>query len=66
MSSNSLVLTDRQARDVESEIADLDHALSSEQTLKELISGLPQQVLGGVRRSLATERRELLREGEAG
>jgi HTH-type transcriptional regulator/antitoxin HigA len=59
MSSNSLVLTDRQARDVESEIADLDHALSSEQTLKELISGLPQQVLGGVRRSLATERREL-------
>jgi HTH-type transcriptional regulator/antitoxin HigA len=53
------VLTDRQAREVEAEIAELDGALSSEQTLKALVSGLPREVIGGVRRSLATERREL-------
>lgn len=54
-----LVLTDRQAREVEAEIGDLDAALSSEQTLRSLVSGLPREVIGGVRRSLTTERREL-------
>lgn len=55
----SLISTDRQARETEAEIAQLDEALSSEQTLREIVSGLPQQVVNGVRRSLATERREL-------
>jgi HTH-type transcriptional regulator / antitoxin HigA len=59
MPANLLVLTDRHAREVEAEIADLDCALSSEQTLKALVSGLPQAVIGDIRRSLATERREL-------
>jgi len=58
----SLISTDRQARETEAKIAELDEALSSEQTLKEIVSGLPRQVVDGVRRSLATERREL---GEA-
>lgn len=59
MPTNPLVLTDRQARDVEAELTDLDNALSSEQALKALVAGLPQQVVDGLRRSLATERREL-------
>lgn len=62
MPTTPLVLTDWQAREVEAELAELDRALSSEQALKALVTGLPQQVVGGVRRSLATERREL---GEA-
>ena len=59
MVMNILVSTDRQAREIEADIADLDTALSSEQTLKAIVSGLPQVVVEGVRRSLATERREL-------
>lgn len=59
MPTSPLVLTDRQAREVEAEIAELDGALSSEQTLRALVSGLPREVISGVRRSLATERREL-------
>lgn len=59
MLTNTLVLTDRQAREVETELAELDHALSSEQALKALVTGLPQQVISGVQRSLTTERREL-------
>lgn len=59
MPANFLVLTDRQAREVEADIAELDDALSSEQVLKALVTGLPQQVVSGLRRSLATERREL-------
>ena len=59
MFTSPLVLTDRQAREVEAEIGDLDAALSSEQTLRSLVAGLPREVIGGVRRSLTTERREL-------
>lgn len=62
MVTTALIATDRQARETEAEIAELDAALSSEQTLKALVSGLPPVVVEGVRRSLATERREL---GEA-
>lgn len=62
MTANPLVLTDWQAREVEAELAELDRAVSSEEALKALVTGLPQQVVDGVRRSLATERREL---GEA-
>ncbi|WP_449229765.1 helix-turn-helix transcriptional regulator, partial [Azospirillum doebereinerae] len=42
-------------------IAELDHALSSEQVLKSIVSGFPQEVIDGVLRSLTTERRELAR-----
>lgn len=59
MAGASLISTDRQAREAEAEITALDFALSSEQTLKEIVTGLPRQVVDGVRRALATERREL-------
>lgn len=59
MVTNVLVATDRQVRDIEAQIAELDAALSSEETLKAIVAGLPQEVVEGVRRSLATERREL-------
>lgn len=40
-------------------IAELDHALSSEQVLRSVVEGFPQEVVEVVRRSLTTERREL-------
>lgn len=55
-----LVSNDRQARDADAVVAELDRALSSDQALAAIVSGLPPQVVSGVRRSLATERRELL------
>lgn len=59
MALRSLIATDRQAREAEGAVAELDHALSSEQALKSIVSGLPNEVIDGVRRSLKTERREL-------
>jgi HTH-type transcriptional regulator/antitoxin HigA len=59
MVTTALIATERQARETEAELAELDVALSSEQTLKAIVSGLPHEVVEGVRRSLATERREL-------
>jgi HTH-type transcriptional regulator/antitoxin HigA len=62
MVTSALIASERQARETEAELAELDVALSSEQTLKDIVSGLPSEVIEGIRRSLATERREL---GEA-
>lgn len=59
MALRSLIATDRQARDAEATVAELDHALSSEQALKSIVAGLPNEVIDGVRRSLKTERQEL-------
>lgn len=61
MSSNSLISTDRQARDLEAEIDQISLALSSDQTLKSIIDGLPELAIEGIRRSLTTEKRELSR-----
>ena len=58
MAARSLIASDRQARDVEAAVAELDRALSSEQALKSIVSGLPNEVIDGVRRSLKTERQE--------
>ncbi|MER8565952.1 XRE family transcriptional regulator [Mesorhizobium sp. M0924] len=58
MISNAFISTDRQARDAEDAIAELVSALSSEHVLKSIVGGLPQEVINGVRRSLATERKE--------
>lgn len=65
VSSSAIISTDRQARDLELEIERLSHALSSEQTLKAVIEGLPDLAIEAIRRSLATERRELERKLEA-
>lgn len=59
MANGNLVSNDRQARDYEQTLEDIDKALSSEQVLRSLVQGLPQEVIEGVRRTLATERREL-------
>lgn len=58
MISTSFISSDRQAREAEEAIAELDHALSSEHSLNSLVEGLPHEVVAGVRRSLAMERSE--------
>ena len=59
MPASVLISNDRQAREIEGDVAALDQALSSDQTLRAIVEGLPREVIDGVRRSLATERREL-------
>jgi HTH-type transcriptional regulator/antitoxin HigA len=54
----ALISTDHQAREAAEAILELDRALSSEQALKAIVEGLPREVVEGVRRSLATDRRE--------
>lgn len=65
MLSTSLVSTERQARDLEAEIDKISRALSSDQTLRSIIEGLPEQAIEGIRRSLTTEKRELIEKLEA-
>lgn len=65
VSSIPLVSTDRQARDLEAEIGKLSLALSSDQTLKSIIEGLPELAIEGIRRSLTIEKRELTERLEA-
>jgi HTH-type transcriptional regulator/antitoxin HigA len=62
---SAIISTDRQARDVEAELDRISHALSSEQTLKAIIEGLPEVAIEGVRRSLASEKRELSKKLQA-
>lgn len=59
MPPNTVISTDRQARDLEAEIERISQALSSEQTLKSIIDGLPDLAIEGIRRSLTTEKQEL-------
>jgi HTH-type transcriptional regulator/antitoxin HigA len=59
MAIRNLIGSDNQAREASAALAELDHALSSEQVLAAVVIGLPTQVVDGVRKSLATERREL-------
>lgn len=54
----SLISTERQAHEAEGAIAQLDAALTSEQVLKTIVEGLPHKVIGGIRRSIETERNE--------
>lgn len=65
MSPSNLVFTERQARELEMEIELISQALSSEQTLKAIIDGLPKLAIEGIRRSLTTEKRELSKKLEA-
>jgi HTH-type transcriptional regulator / antitoxin HigA len=59
MITRTLIASDSQARDAALALAELDRALSSEQALAAIVKGLPPQVIGGVRKSLTTERHEL-------
>ena len=65
MSSTNLIFTERQASELEVEIDQISQALSSEQTLKSIFDGLPKLAIEGIRRSLATEKRELSKKLEA-
>lgn len=60
MSSNLTISNDRQARETGALIDQLNQALSSDQVLKSIVQGLPREVIDGVRRSLTSERAELL------
>jgi HTH-type transcriptional regulator/antitoxin HigA len=60
MSSNLIISNDRQARETAALIEQINQALSSEQVLKSIVEGLPREVIDGVRRSLTSERNELL------
>jgi HTH-type transcriptional regulator / antitoxin HigA len=59
MAPSTLISNDRQANNARATIAALDKALSSEQVLKAIVQGLPRQAVDGIRKSLATEQREL-------
>lgn len=59
MSPVTLISNERQAREVAALIEQIGQALSSEQTLKSIVDGLPREVIDGVRRSLSTEKHEL-------
>lgn len=65
MAFNALISNDRQARELEAEIDQISLALSSEQTLRSVIDGLPELVIEGIRRSLITEKRELSKKLDA-
>lgn len=60
MSISMLITNERQEREVCSLIEQIDQALSSEQTLHQIVDGLPPEVLSGVRQSLVAERQELV------
>lgn len=59
MLPNSIISSERQARDIVALREQIDRALSSEQVLRSIVEGLPHQIIEGVRRSLTYERREL-------
>jgi len=65
MASASLITNERQEREVSALIEQIGEALSSDQVLKQIVAGLPPEVLDGVRRSLIAERDELIESLEA-
>jgi HTH-type transcriptional regulator/antitoxin HigA len=54
------ITNERQEREVSALVDQITHALSSEQVLKSIVEGLPFEVIDGVRRSLTSERQELI------
>ena len=65
MPSGSLIANERQERDVSALIDQISEALSSEQVLRQIVDGLPPEILDGVRRSLTVEKQELIEGLEA-
>lgn len=59
MLADSIISTDKQAREVQATIDEIDAILSSEELLAMIVDGLPIQAVEGVRRSITTERRKL-------
>lgn len=65
MVTGSHITNERQEREVGALIDQISQALSSEQTLQQIVDGLPPEVLNGVRKSLVAERQELIDSVEA-
>jgi len=65
MAGAFLITNERQEREVSALIEQIGEALSSDQVLKQIVDGLPPEVLDGVRRSLIAERDELIESIEA-
>lgn len=63
--SARLISNDRQAREAQGQIGDLDEALSSETIFRSMAKGLPSEVTESYRRSLSAGRDELWRRLEA-
>src|SRR5690554_2076754 len=60
MPTYKLITNERQEREVCSLIEQIGQALSSEQVLRQIVEGLPPEVLDSVRQSLVAERQELI------
>jgi HTH-type transcriptional regulator/antitoxin HigA len=60
MTIGSVILNEREAKEARTAIAEIDAALSSESILASIVVGLPPEAINGVRKSLVTEKRELL------
>ncbi len=60
MTIGRIITTEKQARETTAYVERLDSILSNEQILASTVKGLPEQAIAGVRKSLGTERRELL------
>lgn len=60
MVNTSIITNERQEREVSALIEQIGEALSSDQVLRQIVDGLPPEVLDGVRRSLIAERKELI------
>lgn len=54
-----MISNERQEREAKTLLARVEEALSSDAAFESLISGLPVETIGGIRRLLNTERREL-------
>lgn len=65
MANAFLITNERQEREVSTLIEQIGEALSSDQILQQIVDGLPPEVLDGVRRSLVSERQELIDSLEA-
>lgn len=65
MPSAALITNERQERETAALIEQIAEALSSEQILKQVVDGLPPEVLEGVRQSLVAEKQELINSLEA-
>lgn len=59
MNNSAAILNEREARDAKATIAEMDHALSSEQYFEPTIVGLPPEVVNGYRKALLTQREEV-------
>lgn len=65
MPSATLITNERHEREVCTLIEQIGEALSSDQVLKQIVGGMPPEILGAVRRSLVAERQELVDSVEA-